>query len=99
MSSHGRATIERGFSTNKEVSTENISAISLEGRRQICQAVKEAGGVCNVPVTAGMLNYASSARAKCRERLKVLEKEKEEANALSNKRKADKKIIERETSR
>ena len=62
--SHGQATVEMGFSVNKEASSDNISQLSLVARRQIINHVSKVGGVKNVPITHGLIMSASSARKK-----------------------------------
>ncbi|XP_061665740.1 uncharacterized protein LOC133495288 [Syngnathoides biaculeatus] len=42
--SHGQASVERGFSTNKELTEDNLSKESLIARRQIVELVQQYGG-------------------------------------------------------
>lgn len=67
--SHGQATVERGFSINKELTVENLAKESLVARRQIVQGVKKAGGVHCVPITKELLLSASSARSRYQQHL------------------------------
>ena len=85
--SHGQATIERGFSVNKEASSDNISQLSLVARRQIINHVRKVGGVKNVPITHGLIMSASSARKKYFQQLEDQRKEQEQAE-VNRKRKA-----------
>ena len=90
--SHGQATVERGFSVNKEASSDNISQLSLVARCQIINHVRKVGGVKNVPITHGLIMSASSARKKYFQHLEQLKtrlqrKEQEQAE-VNRKRKA-----------
>lgn len=62
--SHGQASVERGFSVNKEVEVEHMKAESLVAQRLICDHIRAVGGVLNVPVTKKLLVSASMARQK-----------------------------------
>ena len=62
--SHGQATVERGFSVNKEVETCNLHDESLEALRLICDKVIGCGGIHKVPLTKELL--AASARSQYR---------------------------------
>lgn len=48
--SHGQATVERGFSVNKETTADNIKERCLVGRRAICDHVASVGGIAKVIV-------------------------------------------------
>nr|XP_033499290.1 uncharacterized protein LOC117267472 [Epinephelus lanceolatus] len=61
--SHGQATVERGFSVNKEVETCNLLDESLEALRLICDEVSGCGGILKVPLTKELLASAASARS------------------------------------
>lgn len=86
--SHGQATVERGFSINKELVTENQQQQSLVARRMIKDHIMHVGGVTNVEITHGMVVAARSARAKYMHELE-LRKEQEKAEEKRNKRKAE----------
>lgn len=60
--SHGQASVERGFSVNKEVTAHNIGANTIIARRQISEHVMRCGGVSKVPITKELILSASSAR-------------------------------------
>ena len=62
--SHGQATVERGFSVNKEIEVENLHEHSLVAQRIICDHLKAVGGVLNVPITKKLLAAAASSRQK-----------------------------------
>ncbi|XP_029956953.1 uncharacterized protein LOC115395522 isoform X1 [Salarias fasciatus] len=85
--SHGQATVERGFSINKQVETCNILEDSIEALRLICDKVSACGGVLNVPLTKELLASVASARSRYRLHLEQQRLKKENATQ-SLKRKA-----------
>ena len=85
--SHGQATVERGFSINKEVETVNLKEDTVIAQRLVCDFVAVCGGVANVPLTKELLTSVGSARSKYREHLD-LEKRKSQGAAQGQKRKA-----------
>lgn len=64
--SHGQATVERGFSINKEVETCNMQEETMVSHRLICDYVSICGGLLNVPITKELLASAASARSRYR---------------------------------
>jgi hypothetical protein len=86
--SHGQASVERGFSVNKEVTVENMKEHTLVACRQIAQHVHTAGGVDHFPVTKELLLHASGARKKYQDYLDKICKEAEDAEK-GRKRKAE----------
>ncbi|KAK9969961.1 hypothetical protein ABG768_028102 [Culter alburnus] len=84
--SHGQATVERGFSVNKQVETCNILEESMEALRLICDKVSACGGVLKVPLTKELLASVASARSKYRIHLEQ-ERKKKETTRQSLKRK------------
>lgn len=62
--SHGQASVERGFSVNKEVEVENLKMRSIVAQRLICDHVNSVGGVMNVDINPKLLMSASAARTK-----------------------------------
>ena len=58
--SHGNASVESGFSINKEVLVENMHEDSVVGLRTIYDAVLNAGGVLNIHIDQKMRNYVKS---------------------------------------
>ena len=71
--SHGQATVERGFSTNKEVMAQNLSQDRLISRRIIKDHLHASGGLREIQVTPEMLKTVAGARQKY---LSELEKKK-----------------------
>lgn len=53
--SHGQASVERGFSINKELIVENQKELSLVAQRLIVDHVRSVGGVSNVAITKELL--------------------------------------------
>jgi len=62
--SHGQASVERGFSVNKELVLENHSEQTLSARRIIKDYIIHVNGVTNVEITRNMVLAAQCARAK-----------------------------------
>lgn len=62
--SHGQATVERGFSINKEVEVENLKQENHVAQRIVCDAISSAGGISKVPLVIEMLLSYSLARQK-----------------------------------
>ena len=74
--SHGQASVERGFSVNKETIADNVSQKTLVGRRVICDHVCTVGGVLNVSITKELMQSVSSSRKKYEQHLKQNKQEK-----------------------
>ncbi|KAH7978129.1 hypothetical protein HPB49_004509 [Dermacentor silvarum] len=62
--SHGQATVERGFSVNRQVCVENLKDLSYASQRVLCDAVQKVGGILPIPVTRELLIAVSTARQK-----------------------------------
>ena len=58
--SHGQASVQQGFSVNKETEVENLHEHSLVAQRIICDHLRAVGGVLNVPVKKKLLAAAAS---------------------------------------
>ncbi|KAH9372242.1 hypothetical protein HPB48_003449 [Haemaphysalis longicornis] len=82
--SHGNASVERGFSINKDCLVENQKEQSLVAQRIVFDAVSSAGGVASVPLTKRMLQMVRGANARWKEELERTRKER--ADALRNQR-------------
>lgn len=91
--SHGQATVERGFSVNKEVEICNIQEDTLVAHRIVCDYVSLHGGVTKVPLTQELLASVSSARSRYRIHLET-ERQKKESEAQGLKRKAAEEHLE-----
>ena len=64
--SHGQATVERGFSINKEVEMCNMNEDTVVSQRLICHYMRLCGGVVKVPLTKELLNECATARSRYR---------------------------------
>jgi len=85
--SHGQATVERGFSINKQVETDNLTEQSLVAKRTICDYVNFVRGIEHVDVTdKKLILAATAARQKYSAYLNEL-RVKEANDAQSKKRK------------
>ncbi|KAL7393201.1 hypothetical protein ABVT39_007828 [Epinephelus coioides] len=84
--SHGQATVERGFSINKEVEFDNIQEDTVVTRRLVCDYIMQHGGVTQVPLTKELLASVAAARARYRVHLDT-ERKKRVAEAQALKRK------------
>jgi hypothetical protein len=69
--SHGQASVERGFSINKELVVENQKESSLIARRLVTDHIREVGGVRNVAINKTMLQFAANARHRYRNCLEM----------------------------
>jgi len=49
--SHGQATVERGFSVNKEMEVENMTGSTFVAKRMVCGHIHSVGGINNVKCT------------------------------------------------
>ncbi|KAJ8385597.1 hypothetical protein AAFF_G00184590 [Aldrovandia affinis] len=85
--SHGQASVERGFSVNKEVETTNIMGDTVVARRLVCDYVALHGGVTKVPLTKELLKSVEAARTRYCDYL-TEERRKKELEAKARKRKA-----------
>ncbi|KAK7493382.1 hypothetical protein BaRGS_00015282 [Batillaria attramentaria] len=79
MLSHGQATVERGFSANKEVMVTNISDKCLITLRVIGDYVQRVGGLDKKEVTKKMLFAAASSCQKYQHHLDEQKRVKEVA--------------------
>jgi len=62
--SHGQATVERGFSVNKEVAVENLTERSFIAQRIIHDHIESVGGLANVEISKQLLTSSAGARQK-----------------------------------
>ena len=79
--SHGQASVERGFSVNKEVEVENLMKQSVVAQRGVCEAVKSAGGVSEIKLVNELMTSCSLARQRYTahlEKAKELKKSEEQ---------------------
>lgn len=74
--SHGQASVERGFSVNKNITVANMKERTLIAQRVIVDRLHHVGGVTNVVMTKELLKSAGCARQRYHEYLDE-EKKKE----------------------
>lgn len=74
--SHGQATVERGFSINRQVAVENLTDLSYVSQRIICDAVEKAGGILSVPITKELRISVSAARNRYSAHIEAQKQEK-----------------------
>ena len=60
--SHGQASVERGFSVNRQVEVENLIGDSFLAERLIRDHIYSVGGIKNVEISKSLLPSAASAR-------------------------------------
>ncbi|PIK52262.1 Asparagine--tRNA ligase, cytoplasmic [Apostichopus japonicus] len=60
--SHGQATVERGFSFNKQIEVENLQERSFISQRLVQDYIRSVGGTLNVPITKQLILSAGAAR-------------------------------------
>lgn len=75
--SHGQASVERGFSINKQIEADNMYEQTYISLRIVYDNVRSAGGVLNVVITKEMMSYAAGARQRYHAYLDERKKEKE----------------------
>lgn len=97
--SHGQATVERGFSINKEVETCNLQEETLESLRLVCDRISSCGGVLKVPLTKELLTSASSARSQYRLYLENERKKRESADHALRRKAVEEELLNLRTQR
>lgn len=75
--SHGQASVERGFSINKEIESENMLEESLVAHRLVYNYITIHGGVTKVALTPDLLKSVMAARSRYRVHLDEQRKKKE----------------------
>ena len=85
--SHGQASVERGFSINRQIEVENLHEESLVAQRIICDHLQAVGGILKVNLSNELLISASSARQKYMAHLEMKRNEKLREES-TNKRKS-----------
>ena len=60
--SHGQATVERSFSINKNVTTQNLSENALNARRIIVDHIRHVGGIQGMVITKELLQSVQHSR-------------------------------------
>ena len=85
--SHGQASVERGFSVNRQIEVENLSDNGYKAQRLINDHLKAVGGIEEVTVDKALLTSAAKARMRYHTYLEEMKKQKQD-NDKSKKRKA-----------
>jgi len=85
--SHGQASVERGFSFNKEIVCDNLKEKSLIAQRTIVDYLNVVGGTDNIVITKSLLNAAAMGRQNYSHYLEQ-EKERKTETERKGKRKA-----------
>ena len=93
--SHGQASVERGFSLNKNASTDNQSERSLIARRVVKDNIIACGGVLKVELSKVMMNDMRKSRSRY---MAHLEEEKARI-ASGKKRKENESRVEQHTAK
>lgn len=89
--SHGNASVEGGFSVNKNLLVENLQEESLISQRIIRDEIKQVGGIHAIKITPKMIIHVKNSRKRYYD---LLEKKKKEYG--SDDRKIDKRKIEKQ---
>ena len=84
--SHGQASVERGFSFNKNIERENMTEGTFVAQRIIKDRIIAAGGVLSVPITAKMLISVRSSYSRYKDDLQK-KKQENETTEQNSKRK------------
>nr|XP_055033836.1 uncharacterized protein LOC129422133 [Misgurnus anguillicaudatus] len=95
--SHGQATVERGFSVNAAMSTENKKEISYASQRLVCDYVSSVGGVKKVQITPRMIASCKAARQRYEDSLikqREIRAEKTKCRDQEEERRAKKRRLE-----
>ncbi|XP_028297108.1 uncharacterized protein LOC114458926 [Gouania willdenowi] len=87
--SHGQATVERGFSINKEVGSDNLKEDTVVTRRLVCDYIIQHGGVTQVPLSKQLLASVARARTRYRIHLETNRKNKEAKDQAVKRKEAE----------
>lgn len=72
--SHGNASVERGFSVNKECLLPNLQEESLIAQRHVWSAINKVGGISNIDISKKLILNVRNARQNYEEALKLKKK-------------------------
>ena len=81
--SHGQASVEQGFSVNRQIEEVNLQLKSTEAQRVICDGVDYRGGILLVSVSTSRQKYQQDTKGKREE--KVTANKRKAANEEINK--------------
>ncbi|KAJ8048247.1 hypothetical protein HOLleu_00489 [Holothuria leucospilota] len=94
--SHGQASVERGFSFNKQLEVENLQERSFISQRHVIDHIKSVGGTLSVLVDRKLLMSAAGARQRYLAHLEDEKRKKEKETRVLKRKVADERIKELE---
>ncbi|KAJ8032368.1 hypothetical protein HOLleu_25882 [Holothuria leucospilota] len=94
--SHGQASVERGFSFNKQLEVENLQERSFISQRHVVDHIKSVGGTLSVLVDRKLLMSAAGARQRYLAHLEDEKRKKEKETRVLKRKVADERIKELE---
>lgn len=97
--SHGQASVERGFSVNKQIEVDNLKEETYVSLRLIYDYVHFCGGIMKVPITKELLSSAASGRQRYYAYLAEEKKKKDETSKNQRKRKIQEDLEQLKTKR
>lgn len=97
--SHGQASVERGFSVNRQVTVENFKERSFVAQRIIHDHITNIGGLSKLEISHQLLDAASHGRRRYMEYLDKQRKVQERAHTEKRKRKSSERQEELEKKR
>jgi len=83
--SHGNASVERGFSINKEFLVENMREETLIAERVIYDSIIIQGGIKNIEITKSLIHYMKNAHSRYKEALSAKIKKNEMSEVTKKK--------------
>ena len=86
LQSHGQASVERGFSVNRQIEVENLHKESVIAQRLICDHIDNVGGIQQVEMSKQLLVSAASGRQRYMAHLDEQRKKKESAEATKKRK-------------
>ena len=84
---HGQASVERGFSVNKEFEVENLANQSLVAQGLVCDHIDAVGGILNVSIAQPLFASSSAARKRYKRYLEQ-QRQNKKSEERSQKRKS-----------
>ena len=97
--SHGQASIERGFSINRQMEEDNLEGHSIVNMRAVYDFIKFVGGIQNITIDKAMLLASASGRQRYHTFLDEKKREKERAEKDSKRKHLMDKVEELKTKR
>ena len=97
--SHGQASVERGFSVNRQMEVENQHEESVIAQQLICNHVQSAGSILKAELSKQLLVSAASARQRYMEYLEEQRRTKTKEQVSSKRKEVVDQIDELETKK